>query len=99
MAKANTIRKTEEFDQWMSRMKDRKGRSIINARIAAAETGNFGDCEPVGGGVSEMRVHFGPGYRVYVTQIASVVYVLLCGGSKATQKKDIEKAKQMARDL
>jgi len=99
MSKANTIRKTEEFDEWLGKMKDRKGRSIITARIAAAETGNFGDCEPVGDGVSEMRVHFGPGYRVYLKQVASVVYVLLCGGSKASQKKDIDKAKQMAKDL
>jgi putative addiction module killer protein len=99
MPKANTIRQTEEFSEWMAKLKDRKGRSIINARIAAAETGNFGDCEPVGDGVSEMRVHFGPGYRMYLKQVASVVYVLLCGGSKGSQKKDIQKAKQMAKEL
>ena len=99
MAKVNTILQTEEVDRWLSRLKDRKGRSIIDARIAAAETGNFGDCWPVGEGVSEMRIHFGPGYRVYFTQQGSVIYVLLCGGTKATHRKDIARAKEMAKDL
>ena len=61
--------------------------------------GNFGDCEPVGDGVSEMSVHVGPGYRVYYTRTGSTMYVLLIGGVKASQGKDIDKAKQMAREL
>lgn len=61
--------------------------------------GNFGDCEPVGEGVSEMRIHVGPGYRVYFTREGRVVYVLLVGGDKSTQKRDIKRAIQMAREL
>jgi putative component of toxin-antitoxin plasmid stabilization module len=64
-----------------------------------AALGNFGDCEPVGEGVSEMRIHVGPGYRVYYVRTGSTVYVLLAGGTKASQAKDITKAKRMAREL
>ena len=99
MTKAITIRQTEEFHEWMNKLKDRKGRAIITAGLAAAETGNFGDCESVGEGVSEMRIHFGPGYRIYFTQTGSVIYLLLCAGTKASQKKDIQKAKNMANEL
>jgi putative addiction module killer protein len=67
--------------------------------FVARHSGNFGDCEPVGEGVSEMRVHVGAGYRAYYTRTGSAVYVLLAGGAKATQTKDIAKAKQMAREL
>jgi putative addiction module killer protein len=99
MGKVNTIRTTERVHEWLSKLKDCKGLAIISARIAAAETGNFGDCGPVGEGVSEMRIHFGPGYRIYFTQVGSVVYVLLCGGTKATQTRDIAKAKRMVKEL
>ena len=61
--------------------------------------GNFGDCEPVGEGVSEMRIHYGPGYRVYLTRRAEVIYLLLVGGDKSTQKRDIKRAKEMAKNL
>ena len=71
----------------------------VQARIDRAEDGNFGDCEPVGEGVSEMRIHFGPGYRVYITQIGLEVVVLLAGGDKSTQAKDIKKALKLAREL
>ena len=64
-------------------------------RIRAAELGNFGDCEPVGDGISEMRIHVGPGYRLYFIKRGSVVYWLLLGGDKATQKRDIRRAKQI----
>lgn len=64
-----------------------------------AERGNFGDCESVGNGISEMRIHFGPGYRVYFSRIGDVVYVLLCGGTKRRQQRDITKAQAMARQL
>jgi putative addiction module killer protein len=69
------------------------------ARLRSATLGNFGDCEAVGQGISEMRIHAGPGYRVYYTRTGSTVYVLLAGGAKASQTKDIAKAKQMAREL
>ena len=68
-------------------------------RIDAAEHGNFGDCEPVGEGVSEMRIHFGPGYRAYFTRRGEVVYLLLLGGDKSSQKRDIRRAIQIARTL
>lgn len=69
------------------------------ARLVSATLGNFGDCEPVGEGVSEMRIHVGPGYRVYYTRTGSTIYVLLAGGVKASQTKDIAKAKKMAQEL
>ena len=87
------------FDAWLRRLPDSKGKARILARIKSAEHGNFGDCEPVGEGVSEMRVHVGPGYRVYFTRQGRVVYVLLCGGDKSSQKRDIKRAKALAREL
>lgn len=80
-------------------VKDRVGKMRVQARIDRVEDGNFGDCEPVGEGVSEMRIHFGPGYRVYITQIGLEVVVLLAGGDKSTQAKDIKKALRLAREL
>ena len=71
------------------------GKARIISRIRSAEAGNFGDCEPVGEGVSEMRVHYGPGYRVYYSRKGDVVYLLLCGGNKSTQKSDIKQAKAL----
>ena len=88
-----------DFDAWLQRLLDIKAKARILARIKSAEMGNFGDCQPVGEGVSEMRVHFGPGYRVYFTRRESVVYMLLCGGDKSSQSRDIEKAKVLARGL
>lgn len=73
--------------------------SRIIKRIRSAERVNLGDCEPVGAGVSEMRIHFGPGYRVYFKRIDDLVYLLLCGGTKRKQSRDISKAKQLARLL
>ncbi len=72
---------------------------MIAKRIRNAEAGNFGDCEPVGEGVSELRIHYGPGYRAYFTRRGAVVYFLLLGGDKSTQKLDIKRAKTMARTL
>ena len=95
----HTFLKSDEFDDWLSGLKDQVGKAIIAKRIRAAESGNFGDCEPVGEGVSEMRIHYGPGYRAYFTRRGEVVYLLLLGGYKSTQKRDIKRAKVMARDL
>jgi putative addiction module killer protein len=95
----NTFLRTEEFDAWLFDLKDKMGRARIVHRIRSAEHGNFGDCEPVGDGVSEMRIHVGPGYRAYFTRRAEVVYLLLLGGDKSSQKRDIKRATEMARAL
>ena len=95
----NTFLRSEEFDAWLLRLKDRVGRARIVHRIRSAELGNFGDCVPVGEGVSEMRIHTGPGYRAYYTRRGDVVYLLLMGGDKSTQKRDIKRAIAMAQSL
>ena len=92
----NTIIRTEVFDRWLSKLKDARGKARIVERIRSAERGNFGDCGLVGPGVSEMRIRFGPGYRVYFTRTGDVVFVLLCGGTKRGQQRDIAKAKELA---
>ena len=95
----NTLRRSDEFDAWLAALKDAVGRARILARLRAAEAGNFGDCQPVGEGVSEMRIHTGPGYRLYYMQYRGVVYLLLSGGDKSTQKRDIKRAIRMARTV
>ena len=95
----NTFLRTDEFDSWLAALKDKQGRARIVHRIRSAEHGNFGDCEPVGEGVSEMRIHVGPGYRVYYTRRGEVIYFLLSGGDKSSQKRDIKRAIEMARTL
>jgi len=95
----NTFHRSDEFDSWLVALKDKVGRARIVHRIRSAEHGNFGDCEPVGEGVSEMRIHFGPGYRVYFTRRGEVIYLLLLGGDKSSQKRDIKRAVEMARAL
>ena len=95
----NTFLRSDVFNAWLAGLKDRVGRARILYRIRSAEQGNFGDCEPVGEGVSEMRIHVGPGYRVYFTRRGNVVYLLLIGGDKSSQKRDIRRAIEMARTL
>jgi putative addiction module killer protein len=90
-----TFTRTPEFDAWLKALKDPIGKARIASRIRSAEQGNFGDCEPVGDGVSEMRVHCGPGYRVYYSRKGEVMYLLLCGGDKSTQSRDIKQAKEL----
>ena len=90
---------TTTFDDWFSQLKDRKAFFRIQARIDRAEDGNFGDCKPVGGGVSEMRIDCGPGYRVYFTQRGMEIIILLAGGDKSTQAKDIKTAQRLAQTL
>jgi putative addiction module killer protein len=87
------------FDTWFAKMKDSRGKARIIERIRSAERGNVGDCESVGSGVSEMRIHFGQGYKVYFSRTGDVVYVLLCGGTKRGQQRDIAKAQAIARQL
>ena len=95
----NTFLRSDVFDAWLSKLKDKIGRARIVHRIRSAEHGNFGDCEPVGEGVSEMRIHVGPGYRVYFTRRAELVYLLLVGGDKSSQKRDIKRAIEMTHTL
>ena len=91
----NTLLQSPEFASWLAGLKDLSGRARIADRIVRAEAGNFGDCSSVGEGVSEMRVHYGPGYRIYFTRRGEVVYLLLIGGDKSTQSQDIARAKAM----
>ena len=95
----NELLRTPEFDEWLRALRDVAGKARILARLRSAALGNFGDCEPVGDGVSEMRIHAGPGYRVYYTRRGRTVYLLLCGGDKSSQKKDIRRAKELLRQL
>jgi putative addiction module killer protein len=95
----NTFVRSSDFDAWLSNLADQKAKARILACLLTATFGNFGDCEPVGEGVSEMRIHVGAGYRVYYRRTGTTVYVLLAGGVKATQTKDVAKAKKMAREL
>ena len=95
----NAFHRTSVFDEWLNLLKDKTGKAIILKRIRSAEAGNFGDCQPVGQGVSEMRIHFGPGYRVYFMRAGGVVYMLLCGGDKSSQQSDITQAIEIAKLL
>ena len=94
-----TIYTTEIFDDWFQNLKDRQAILRIRARIDRAESGNFGDVKPVSEGVSEMRIDFGPGYRIYFTQRGLEIVLLLAGGNKSTQQKDIKTALELAREL
>jgi len=93
------IRKTTVFSEWLLRLRDAGARARIAARIDRLALGNFGDVQPVGEGVSELRLHFGPGYRVYFVRRGRMIVVLLCGGDKGTQVKDIKTAKMLASGL
>jgi putative addiction module killer protein len=88
--------KTNLFDRWLIDLRDRKARARIETRIRRLSLGNPGDVKPVGEGVSEMRIDYGPGYRVYFTRRGPVVVVLLCGGDKGSQDRDIALAKTVA---
>lgn len=95
----NAFHRTSVFDAWLTLLKDKTGKALILKRIRSAESGNFGDCQSVGQGVSEMRVNFGPGYRAYFTRTGGVVYLLLCGGDKSSQQSDIAQAIEIAKWL
>ncbi|MGH6846798.1 MAG: type II toxin-antitoxin system RelE/ParE family toxin [Methylocella sp.] len=95
----NTFIRSSDFDAWLSELADQKAKARVLARLRSAMMGNFGDCEPLGEGISEMRIHAGPGYRVYFLRTGPAVYFLLAGGDKSSQKQDIIRAKEMARTL
>ena len=93
------IRQTAEFSAWMAGLRDRRAKGKIVARIDRLSLGNPGDVASVGEGVSELRIHYGPGYRVYFVQRGNILIVLLCGGDESTQEQDIKKAKSLAASL
>ena len=93
------VRKTLVFAQWLDGLRDLQGRARVQARIERLARGNPGDVEPVGAGVSELRIHFGPGYRVYFLKRGREIILLLGGGDKSTQAKDIAAALRFASDL
>ncbi|MDZ7793687.1 MAG: type II toxin-antitoxin system RelE/ParE family toxin [Spirochaetia bacterium] len=93
------VRQTVPFVKWFKSLKDRRAKARIQARIDRVEMGHFGDVAPVGEGVSELRIFYGPGYRVYFVQRNAVVVILLSGGDKSSQKDDIAKAKKIAKQL
>ena len=88
----------QPFVEWLRGLNDRQARTRIEARLARAAVGNLGDVEPVGAGVMELRIDWGPGYRVYFGRIGQVVVLLLCGGDKRTQQRDIKRAKAYFED-
>jgi putative addiction module killer protein len=90
------ILRTAEFDNWLDRLKDRLAKSSVQARIDRLAKGNAGDVKPVGEGVSEMRIHVGAGYWVYFTRVGTTIVLLLCGGDKSSQNRNIERALEMA---
>lgn len=91
--------KGDRFLRWLTRLRDKRAQAQILVRIDRIEEGNFGDHRSVGGGVSELRVNVGQGYRIYYTIRQQRVVILLCGGDKASQRRDIRQAQQMARDI
>ncbi len=93
------IRKTEEFERWFTSLRDRKAVARIKSRIDRLQLGLLGDVRPVGEGISEMRIDYGPGYRIYFVQRGREVVILLAGGDKRTQSRDIVKAIDLARML
>ena len=90
------LKQTETFRKWWKKLRDERARALVAARLNRLAYGLAGDAEPVGDGISELRIHYGPGYRVYYQQRGATIIVLLCGGDKGSQAKDIETAKRLA---
>jgi putative addiction module killer protein len=94
----NEVRQTQTFKGWFAGLRDMRAKVQILRRIERAEQGNLGDVAPIGEGVSEMRIRYGPGYRLYFVQRGAAIVILLCGGDKGSQARDIRTAKQMAKE-
>jgi putative addiction module killer protein len=92
------LKQTETFRKWRLRLKDERARALIASRLDRLAFGHTGDVEPVGQGISELRIHYGPGYRIYFRKRESTIIILLCGGDKSTQAKDIKTAKRLAEE-
>jgi putative addiction module killer protein len=95
----NSVRKTAIFQIWYAKLRDQNAKARIDARIRRLELGNPGEVEPVGQGVSELKIDYGPGYRVYFVRSGKSVVILLCGGDKSTQAKDISAAHKLAKEV
>jgi putative addiction module killer protein len=93
-----TIRETEAYARWFAALRDQRAKDRIDARIRRLSLGNAGDAKPVGGGISELRIDYGPGYRVYFTRRGAEIVLLLTGGDKSRQRADIIRAQQLAAD-
>jgi putative addiction module killer protein len=93
------VRKTDVFDNWLSALADQRAVAKIASRIERLGLGNTGDVKPVGEGISEMRLAYGPGYRIYYKQTGRTIVLILCGGDKSTQDEDIRRAKEIAARL
>ena len=93
------VQQTEHFERWLFKLKDRRATARILARLDSLRLGNLGDCKSLGGGLSELRIHVGPGYRLYFAMRGGKLAVLLCGGDKSTQQSDINRAKRLMSDL
>jgi putative addiction module killer protein len=92
------FKQSETFRKWRIRLKDERIRALIASRLDRLAFGNAGDVKPVGQGISELRIDHGPGYRVYFMRRSNAIIILLCGGDKSTQTKDIQTAKRLAAD-
>ena len=90
------LKQTEAFRKWRTELNDGRARALISSRLDRLAYGHVGDAEPVGQGVSELRIHYGPGYRIYFQKRGNTIIVLLCGGDKSTQARDIKAAKRLA---
>ena len=93
------VRQTDGFATWIAKLRDREARARITVRIRRLSLGNPGDVKPVGSGVLEMRIDYGPGYRIYFVRRGDTVVVLLCGGDKRTQDRDIARARELACEI
>jgi putative addiction module killer protein len=93
------IRETDTYKKWFDSLNDKMAKARIDIRIKRVSLGNFGDVEPVGKGVSELKIDYGAGYRVYFVKQENIIVILLCGGDKSTQKKDIQKAHKLSQEL
>ncbi|WP_018901976.1 type II toxin-antitoxin system RelE/ParE family toxin [Rhizobium sp. 2MFCol3.1] len=89
------LRQSETFRKWRARLKDERARALIASRLDRLAFGHAGDAAPVGDGISELRIHYGPGYRIYFRQDGKTLIILLCGGDKGSQKRDIAEAKRL----
>ncbi len=93
------LQQTEVFGKWLAGLRDAKGKARILARLESVRLGNLGDCKSLGGGLHELRVFAGPGYRVYFAPRGKIVIVLLCGGDKSSQQRDITRARRLLAEL
>ena len=94
-----TLRLTAEFDSWLDDLQDKKAQVRVAARLRQAEAGNLGDWKAVGGAICEMRLNIGPGYRLYFTRKGSILIIMLAGGDKSTQARDIKRAQRILKEL